>query len=194
MERPFSVTRNGGWVSFIINLFFFYYWNINTYLLFRTETGKRRAKRKPKSGDSKDKPQPRKKRTVKPKEGEDGDKVNKPKRAYKKSKLVIETKPQQEPVQTTLPQFINTNVFPPPVINVASQLDFATAFNNAFTPNSPDRMLPTNPTEPPKTPTFNKVIPDPNKTPGKKKKIYPTVSSKNFIVVNLYNCVLTWKF
>ncbi|CAB4378432.1 unnamed protein product [Rhizophagus irregularis] len=86
-----------------------------------TETGKKRTKRKPKSGDAKDKPpQPRKKRTVKPKEGEEGsDKINKPKRAYK-------------------------------------------------------RLLTTNPTEAPKTPTFNnKVIPDPNKTPGKKKKIYP---------------------
>ena len=149
------------------------------FFTFRTETGKKRTKRKPKSGDAKDKPtQPRKKRTVKPKEGEEGsDKVNKPKRAYKKSKLAIETKPQQDPVQTTLPQFINTNFFPPPVINVTPTKDFAAAFNIAFPPNSPDRLLNTNPVEAPKTPTFNnKVIPDPNKTPGKKKKIYPTVS------------------
>ncbi|RGB37432.1 Ubinuclein conserved middle domain-containing protein [Rhizophagus diaphanus] len=141
-----------------------------------TETGKKRTKRKPKSGDAKDKPpQPRKKRTVKPKEGEEGsDKINKPKRAYKRSKLAVETK-LQDSAQTTLPHFINTNLFQPPVINVTpTPQDFATAFNNAFPPNSPDRLLTTNPTEAPKTPTFNiKVIPDPNKTPGKKKKIYP---------------------
>lgn len=116
---------------------------------------------------------------MKPKEGEEGsDKINKPKRAYKRSKLAVETK-LQDSAQTTLPQFINTNLFQPPVINVTpTPQDFATAFNNAFPPNSPDRLLTTNPTEAPKTPTFNnKVVPDPNKTPGKKKKIYPIVSS-----------------
>ncbi len=130
---------------------------------------------------------------MKPKEGEDakakesGDntvKVNKPKRTYKKAKLTIETKPQ-EPVQTVLPQSLtNANFFPTPVINVTpTKQDFATAFNNAFPPNSPDRLLTNinlNTTESPQTPTstFNKVVPDPNKTPGKKKKVYPTVSSK----------------
>src|ERR1044071_7804834 len=166
---------------------------------FRTETGRKRSiKRKPKSAEDKDKPpQVRRKRTVKPKEGEDakskesGDntpKSNKPKRAYKKAKLTIETKPQ-ELVQTMLPPSLtNASYFPTPVINVTpTSKDFATALNNVFPLNSPDRLLTNinlNTTESPQTPTytFNKAVPDPNKTPGKNKKVYPTVSSKQLIV------------
>ncbi|CAI2181782.1 19128_t:CDS:2 [Funneliformis geosporum] len=148
-----------------------------------TEVGRKRStKRRPKNVEDKDKPpQGRKKRTVKPKEGEEqeGDdntatKVNKPKRSYKKAKLTIETR-LQDTIQSTMPQSF-TNFFPTPVINVTPQpKDFATALNNAFPLNSPDRLLTNVNHETPKTPTFNKVIiPDPNKTPGKKKKVYPT--------------------